>query len=730
MNDYTAHLSKRFDPDRQLQTSGLLLLPQRWMATDRGGPVEAEIAVIGSRDTIHDVFDWLGCGVEIVNPEGLRVWSGLVQAADINYGQLAYSIDLADVANRVRAAYTGYTAGGQVDGFVSDWLEDEFSQAAYGIRERTESMDGYNDAISATSYLQARLDANALPSATSDSGDGTYTAVLRCQGLVSELGHRYHEDYGGRTEYDPGTGIAHAIGWELAETTNGFSAYGDDPGVGGYSSFGATLPPIQPGSQFKVAGSNHNDGEYTLVEVVADTIQTLSTPADGARFRWDSGGTYLVEEATEQLGFLSVGQQFDIDITTSSQKPDGSYVGFEAPPNEGPGYAYLPDWPFEGLFNVRESGSERVKCAWDETRNDDPLTEGINDGFDQGNVDDHPFLLDGTLTAAAFATVTPAPAAEELNAGSTITVTTSGWRVDQPVTIEDDGGGYLWKIGIRVARVGTPVDTLRVSLWTDSGGAVGFGTLVDEGWISPSDVGTELEMVWAIMDNAGANAITDSGAYRIVIERTGSADDANYWLLDMIDQTDDLYEKTARFWNGSIWADRPTPVSIPFRIWTGTDTTQLAMEIIDQYRLRIDGVDAAESSGVLANRHDDTGRTALDVVHHLLDLGTADGLGLVLQLVDPRRLLIKKKPAEQSNSNQLAINLDRHPEWKPGAQLSPGQLVVGVWADEAGAPPQPSAVMPLQPRYISWMEYNASAGRYDYGTAEADDLLDVGVADG
>ena len=723
---FTAKILHRDNYDLQHPMTGLTFMPRSISASWHGGYKEATIDVDGDEVALWQLFDALRCGVSIYSGDGAQVWLGMIWGIDISLGDRRYTLSLDDVFNRVRVEYIAISEDGGIESYTGEWVDDAFSQTIYGIREATRSMSDEANAELAGQRAETELELGKLPQPERSAGDGTYSAQLHCVGLIKEIDDTYHEDTpGGRTEYEPGGTVAHSLGWQTMDTSAGFSDNGEG-NVGAYSSFDGLLPPGAVGQMFSVASSLANNGNYTIVDRPADETQTLSTVDDGAGFRWDGSNdsNYLVEPLTEGLGFLGVGQQFDIDITTDST----GYVDM-AP--------YSPEWGFEGLLAIRETGSERVRCDWDGTRADAPLA------FDQGGVDDHPNIADGylqgTLTAAPYVTVSPKPAADELQQDATdFLVKTLGWRVDQLVNIPVGGGGLLWKVAIPLSIVGTPTDTVRVSVWTDSGGS--FGTLIDQGWITAAEVGTEEAMRWVTMDGAGTNTISDSTSVHIVVERAVSGtstpsthDPDNYWLLGIVEgpetdssDEDNLYEETARFWNGSSWADRTRDASMPFRIWTGIDLSTQIANIIEEHSTMIAGAEAADAAGILVNAYAEGDRRALDIVQSLLDVGYNGGAGMVLEILpDSRRAVIRE--AGSQTEKRIRISASNEIEVISGAPISPGLLFVGEWADDMGAPPATSSVASMSPVLIADMRYDIASNKISVEPPGQRDIFDIGL---
>jgi len=669
MAEFSAIISRRDDFDKWVLLPGVDVRPVRWSAGVDGGPDAAEVRLTGSADALSlAAFNLLRCGVRILNPDGLEVWAGMVWGVDLSLGGSGYSVTLDDVANRAKVLYTGLGTDGKTDSFETDWIDDDFSQAIYGIRETRVNLSGDADATMAATRAAQEL-RKALPQAGRGGGSGD-GVTLHCVGLIRELDNRYYSYAGGRVEYEGGNTISHPIGCQVSSNQFAFSR-----NTRGFSSFSDDLPPIPKHSQFSVAGSLSNNGTYTVAEPAGDATQTYA--ATGLWFTT----TDDIHDNNAGLGFLTIGQHLKVSGGLAN---DGQYI-------------------------VDGSGADHV------------TVEGAG-VVDEGSSSSP---VSGTLTAAQRLETAEGIAADEMqNDATTFIVKVVGERVAQRFQV-DGAFGALWRVGVMASVVGAPTDDLLVSVYDEATGVP--GTQIDTGLLSASGVGTESEFHWVEMDGAGANTLAAATNYYVVVQRTGAFDSSSYWVIEI--EEDDLYSEQALFFDGTNWATRPTAASMPFRVWSGLDTTAKMAQVIDGLRDVITAVDVADAAGVLVNPYEDGSRRGLDILDGLREMGCADGSGLVIDVIPDRRVLIRKQPASWGYQ-RIRIGAEDKPIFALGGAVPAGQLFVGEWAKDMNAPAQVAAIAPLTPIYIESMEYTAAEGAYQVRGEGVRSAFDLGYRNG
>lgn len=196
---YTAEFRDR-NNQYQITPAGLeyRLANCSWRAV--GGADQAEISVIGGRDSVMATFALLGNSILIRNPDGTAIWWGHVHEIECSLGGIVFNQTLEDVFNRINVIYVTRAADGSAIDGKTGWGDDPTSQAKYGIREKTESFEG---TLAAAERLRDKM-VNELRNPvfqwrTEDSDVG---ATLFCLGAWHRLGWQYYEQPAGLLEYD------------------------------------------------------------------------------------------------------------------------------------------------------------------------------------------------------------------------------------------------------------------------------------------------------------------------------------------------------------------------------------------------------------------------------------------------------------------------------------------------------------------------------------------------
>lgn len=239
----------------------LLLTPESWSASDRGGCKQASIRATGSAESLAYLTTWLGDRVEIFSEEGECVWWGDLWDIEITLGAIQISITLDQVSNRIAVTYAQTLPDGTQESRTTDWVEDADSIAHYGTRELLYGQsDG--DLVSAPVRRDQLLRKLSLPSPTfSTSGDiATNSAMLTAQGTWYKADSIYFTNPLGLIEAMDENGSQH-LGMSLTSTQIHFGQ--DSQPAGGYATEasemtiegGATFDGLQVKDDIYIEGS-------------------------------------------------------------------------------------------------------------------------------------------------------------------------------------------------------------------------------------------------------------------------------------------------------------------------------------------------------------------------------------------------------------------------------------------------------------------------------------------
>mgnify|MGYP001309547753 CR=1 FL=1 len=228
------------------------------------------------------------------------------------------------------------------------------------------------------------------------------------------------------------------------------------------------------------------------------------------------------------------------------------------------------------------------------------------------------------------------------------------------------------QVGLKVGKVGSPVDSLQVAIYTDSAGSP--LTFLASGALSGTLISESEEWQWFPI--VSPPIFTPLVTYGLVVGRTGPVDPLNYYTVEMVRNTS--YGQ-CKAWTGSAWVGHTQQVTLPFRVWGDEDTiTQIARLLTDygQFFAARDLVTVA--SGVRTNQYIDNDQSALDEIEKLLELGTSTGQRLIARVTPDRVVRIYAEPAALEPMARLRSQ-DRQIVHAGGGVRPAGQLPAGEW---------------------------------------------------
>lgn len=169
-------------------------LPLKLTWDDFFGP---ETAIIACPAETLSMEDWklrLGQDLRVYDPQGRLAWWGYLEAVNQNFGKLAYSVDIREMANRVAVRYRDLSLVDGDEFAQTPWFENLESQAIYGLKEALFVLDRASPS-SAERFAQMRLAENAFPQIrlnpegqASESKPGHVR--LTCKGWMNSLSWR------------------------------------------------------------------------------------------------------------------------------------------------------------------------------------------------------------------------------------------------------------------------------------------------------------------------------------------------------------------------------------------------------------------------------------------------------------------------------------------------------------------------------------------------------------
>lgn len=221
-------------------------------------------------------------------------------------------------------------------------------------------------------------------------------------------------------------------------------------------------------------------------------------------------------------------------------------------------------------------------------------------------------------------------------------------------------------------------DFLRVGLYTDVAGAQGTE-------LAAVDVPGHIlytELTWTEFALPFPVALSAGTTYRIGVRRAGAAgedmppllNDGYEFAVNELEGNDEGYaDGDLKVYTGT-WVQRSPRADLCFRVIGEVDgSVQIvaALESVDSFTQEIVQLE----TGLMVRPYRDDGRTAMDELEELLEMGTADGERLIVTVMPDRSVIIDTaRPIEQS---EFTLGADGRMRYANGSQILPGLLVYG-----------------------------------------------------
>lgn len=638
-----------------LAPAGVRLSPVGWSAAAVGGPVACEVELAGEAAELLGLAAWLGYGLEVAGEAGQVVWWGQVTGLEVAAGGVRRGLAIGEVANRVKLLYVRQAAGGVEEAAETAWSEDAASVALYGARERVFSAGTLTDG-QAAAMVATLLGKLAAPqrSVRLETGAGAATGRLTGRGWFARLDDVYYDNPAGLEEHNPGgSGQVMPLGLGFTSAYLGFvdasskmlihECLGKFRHFGDYNDLKIYITGVAYNGGLKTvsSGDNREPIEYT---------STFTFEPNDDLFDANNGLDFL---ATDDVYWLSA--------------PPGNFSG-----------------NVTGARRVKTTGSHQIE-----------VSPGWNGGYG----------FDGPNTATIYRgnsiTITTDVANEAPNGTTVETVTAYGQRYYQAFALAADTFWTVDRIEVRLRKVGTPADGVRVGLYTDSSGAP--GTLIEQVTVAASGIDGE-EVGWVAFDLATAPQIAYGTTYGIQIDRTGAMDAENFYEVE-IDPEAGYARGALRLYDGSAW--QAATGDLIFRVVGAVNALDLVADVVSEAGTEIGRTVMEATTGVEAWQYATGDETAGAVMRRLLEVGDSTGRRL-LAMVTPDKAL---RVAAQSEDYDAWLRLvDGTPGWLDGAPLAAGVLPVGVWMELGDTPLLSEAWAGLDRVFVERAGYRVGQG--------------------
>lgn len=617
---------------------------------DRGGPNQARMRVTGPIHALWSALSWLAYRPTIYNRNNTAVWWGYIEEVMVSSGNVQIGLSLRDMSNSITVAYTQRAADGSFQRMTTAAGTDADSVSRYGTKELLLTLSDVN-ATTAAQKRDTILAAVSKPVSTVSMETGyPVEATIVCAGYMQMLGWEYYAQPEGVSEYTAGsTPQAIGVGTTSASTTIGFDTNRRivfNTGTGLFT-----------GAKFVVSGSSSNDGTWTVAEHQEQTSTELTAST---------------------IAFSETGQTEDDDIYDSANSMD----------------AFLVDDVIQVEGSTSNDGIYAIKTY----RND-------------GSIEVDPSVLvyeaaGGSVTLRRRSYVRTEEDLTEEDAGASVTIIGHGQKVAQSFQLQTSGESWtVAAIAVKLAAAGAVTDDVRVSLYSDSGGAP--GSELDYGTVTGSDLGYEVDWVEVTLNNT--DTISYGTTYWIVISRSGSNSLLDYYVT-AVDEELGYTSGALLVYDGSAWQTRATNADMPFRILGAVDTTEQIEDICST--VGSISADIIDTSGIESNQYRDGDSTALDEVIELLDMGASDDSRMRAVVSEHLSLVVDKAPTFEPNGPGLLLGSDGQLRNRDGSPCEHGRLPAGQWVELLDVPGIIGNFADVSPFYVQRAEYDVEAGAY------------------
>lgn len=303
-----------------------------------------------------------------------------------------------------------------------------------------------------------------------------------------------------------------------------------------------------------------------------------------------------------------------------------------------------------------------------------------------------------SVTITQFGSVsTESTFTNELPSAS-VTLTAHGQKVAQSFTLAADNTWTVDKIEINCKKVGAPADNLRVALCGDSAGSPG-STLVSA-TVAAADIGADSD--WIAFDMGNTQSISYGTTYWIVIDRTGSNDIDDYFVVD-VDEDLGYSRGTFKVYTGAAWTTRYNDADLSFRILGAEETTTQVDSIYDSIGQFFSGIDTVDASGVYSNQYREGDNTAKTEIDNLLASGNSSAARMLASVTADGVLRISVQPS--TSDSDLMLRSTGRIGWPAGRDIADGWLPVARWLQLADVPRNVDALASVANIFVERADY-------------------------
>jgi len=597
---------------------------QSFSFNEIGGPRQASIKAAGDRSALANLFDLLGCPVELRNDYGEAVWWGRV--VGINAGNEGVSVD--DMANSIAVVYTTVDNNGASTSAKTSFLTDTVSITEYGEKQLIKTASSIS-ADAAAKMQSSALAVKKYPPVKNDiSARIDNSATIVCRGDWDTLKWKYYSTAAIGASNWPGAGTytvsdTQTVSYK-AEPENQTFQFGEAT-TSAYIRFG-----------FKMTGTRPIQLKSLKMKGVK-----VGTPADNLTYEfWSDNGSGA---PSVLMGSVSV---------PNATIPTGSHAWFDTSLNSGsteiwvvPGVQYHCVIKRAGAINA----SNYFRMA-------------SNSAL--GYADGSSYLWNGSAWVTTSGSGSPAVAgdllfeltAETSEASFDLNGSTAHQRLAVPFQLGGSQNAACGSVSVELARVGSnPTGTITAYICSDSSGSP--GAVIDDVSMNVSDLSQDRTRVtFNLPDNVLNGPSTTLWLQLFVSYGTSGSD----YIRVFSDPTNTYTFGVTKAYNGSAWSAISPVEEMWFEVVGMLATTTQIVNIVTSCGQFITGgAEIENASGIFTSPYRDGNQTAGAVIGDLLKLGTSSGGVLLASVTKDKRLRVYTAVADASNDvDNYYINAD------------------------------------------------------------------------
>ena len=259
-------------------------------------------------------------------------------------------------------------------------------------------------------------------------------------------------------------------------------------------------------------------------------------------------------------------------------------------------------------------------------------------------------------------------------------------------------------ISVRLRRVGSPADAVRIALWSDAAGV----PLAELGGANVSGLSTSSRWVTVTLPTP---VPLSSGAvnYWVVLSRTGANDATHHYVTDVDMGNPSI--TLMRWWNGSVWQAFAPDRDMTFQVGgVQENTVQIAQMVqsAGQYGLEIT---FDRTTAITSSQFRDGDRLAKHLIEDLLSQGASNERRFLARVDQFRKIWVYEQP--RSTDEDWSMDTEGN-LWQGSARHETWRCPAGYWVRIKNIGP----ALSMFDNELGWDRVYISEAEYRPGQAE------------